>query len=284
MTRLHLLGFTPDLKGLVFTGRRGGKRGTYWVPVDKAFRQALDQLEEAREERRSGGSKRAEAGRKREAVDAALPRATPSSRLSPREVQRLLREGRSVRDVAKLAGVDEQWVERFMGPVVEEQAGVIQMTRSSYQDRARLGRSGLPIGEAVRRNLDQRKATADTLAQLEEGWSARRARAQSWTVRLRFRHRGKRRTAEWEFRKDTRAVRPRNQLARELGWWPAPTSRSKKSSAKTNRKGGKRSAPRKVTKRKPTPRKATKRKASRKATRRGTATRKAAKRPRRKRP
>ena len=274
MTRLHLLGFTPDLKGLVFSGRRGGKKGTYWVPVDKALREAVEQIDEAREERKA--ATRPKSSGRRLAVtdtqDLPLPRSQPESRLSPREVQRMLREGRSVRDVAKRAGVDEAWVERFTGPVVEEQAGVIQMTRSAYQDRQRLGRSGLPIGEAVRRNLDQRKATSDTLNQLDDGWSARRMRSQIWRVRLRFTHRGKRRSAEWEFRKDTRAVSPRNQLARELGWSPPPSSRAKKKTSAARKPAKRKTARRKPAKRKPT--------ATRKSTtrRKPTVKRKAAKR------
>jgi hypothetical protein len=48
-------------------------------------------------------------------------------------------------------------------------------------------------------------------------------------VSVRFSHRGKRRSAGWEFRKGSRQIVPRNRLASELGWWapdaPAPVVR-----------------------------------------------------------
>jgi hypothetical protein len=253
MVRLHLVGFTPDHKGLVFSGRRGGRSGTYWVPVDDSFAKAIIRLEETREEAarakvrgtrttakppagRSAKSAKdgAASGRKlsiadymrspsvTDTQDLPLPpqSARVQSKLSPREIQQLLREGRPVKDVAAEAGVEIAWVDRFLGPVVEEMTGIVAMTRRSYQSRPRLGQSGLSIGEAVRRNLEDRKASTPTIEQLEHGWDARRVKPRTWRVRLRFTHRGKRRVAEWEFRTDTRTARPRNKLATELGWWP----------------------------------------------------------------
>ncbi|HVL80737.1 MAG TPA: septation protein SepH [Actinomycetota bacterium] len=274
MIRLHLLGFTPDLKGLVFSGRRGGRTGTYWVPVDDEFWKSLQQLEGTRAERavaepKPKGRRRKLtadeltlvevrellAGRRGSPAAAEQPPAAPEpesepepekapkqeSRLSLREVQSLLREGRSVKDVADLAGVDEAWVERFTGPVMHEVRGVVAMTRAAYQQRARLGPSGLPVGDAVVRNLQDRKATQQTLEGIDEGWDARRTRTGLWRVRLRFTHRGKRRAAEWDFSKETREVHPRNDLARELGWWPSPETRAAKavrSSSESEDEGG----------------------------------------------
>lgn len=245
MVRLHLLGFTPDLKGLVFSGRRGGKSANYFVAVDEHFFEALEQLEDAREKKRGnrGGKKRK--GRRTDAIEEVvnadvldlegsravaatdaqeppLPQGVNSveSKLSPREIQKLLREGRTVKEVARRAEVDPEWIERFTGPVREERAGVIRMTRQAVLERARLGPSALRIGEAVVRNLESRSASAETLRTLDEGWDAKRIRARAWLVRLRFYHWGKTRTAEWEFDQDTRRVSGRNKLATDLGWWP----------------------------------------------------------------
>jgi hypothetical protein len=245
MIRLHLLGFTPDLKGLVFSARRGGRAGTYWVAVDPELVSALGSLEAAREEaavsRRSRAAAPAGRGRGAARTQAAaksrgragralvaVPQAPAvESRLSPREVQQLLREGRAVKDVAALAGVDTSWVERFLGPIEEERTGIIRTTKQSFQSRTRLGRSGLPIGEAVARNLTERRATPATLDSLDEGWDTRRTGPRIWRVRLRFTHRGKRRSAEWEFRTDDRSVRPRNELASGLGWAPPRQDRGR---------------------------------------------------------
>lgn len=240
MLRLHLLGFTRDLKGLVFSGKRGGKTGTYWVEVDETFARAVKQLERARKKGKAGqpsdgqpdeplvfkGAKRVPKQEPEPAVtdtqDLPLPREKPKSisRLSPREIQQLLREGKSVDDVAKRAGVDEAWVDRFLGPVLEERAGVIRRTQEAYQRRARLGASGVPIGVAVRRNLEARRANERTLQQLDDSWEARRMGSGIWRVKLRFSHRGRRLVADWELGKDSAEIRPRNKLASELGWRP----------------------------------------------------------------
>ncbi|HVE92828.1 MAG TPA: septation protein SepH, partial [Actinomycetota bacterium] len=222
--------------------------GTYWVPVNDAFMRALDQLETARREAAGTAPKKgaakaaaaaASAGGRQAPAEAAvaevlelLPKrqlralrevATTAeraqSKLTPKDIQQMLREGRTVKEVAAQAGVEEAWVERFEGPVLHEMAGMIQMTRDGYQTRPRLGRSGLSVGRAIQRNLIDRKATSQTLAELEDGWEARRTNTRAWRVRLRFTHRGKRRLAEWELLREEGTVRPRNQLARELGWW-----------------------------------------------------------------
>lgn len=262
MVRLHLLGFTPDLKGLVFSGRRGGKRVNYFVPVDDRFFEALEQLEEAREKKAGGRTSGTRKGRRKaddetleEVVNAdlldlegsralaatdpqelPLPRGANSveSKLSPGEIQKFLREGRSVAEVARRAEVEREWIERFTGPVREERAGVIRMTRQATLERPRLGRSGLRIGDAVVRNLESRKATAETLRNLEEGWDAKRVRPKAWLVRLRFYHRGKNRTAEWELNRDTNRVEARNKLGTELGWWPRPEQQRERSEAETD--------------------------------------------------
>jgi hypothetical protein len=53
-----------------------------------------------------------------------------------------------------------------------------------------------------------------------------------WRVRLRFVHRNKRHSADWELRKDTGEVRPRNALAIDLGWRPPPADRSRSTESK----------------------------------------------------
>ena len=61
---------------------------------------------------------------------------------------------------------------------------------------------GVPTGrfnEAVRRNLEERRAPLETIERLDDAWDARLARSGGWRVFVRFNHRGKRRTAEWEF-------------------------------------------------------------------------------------
>jgi DUF3071 family protein len=227
MARLYLLGFTNDLKGVVFGPRRNSKKATSWVPIDAEFMKAVDKLERARKDRDAPtrGGKR----RRRAAVDTDLAEAKPpplpavgrsqtTSKLPVSEIQQLLRQGRSAKSVAEAAKVSLAWVERLAEPVMTERAGVVLLAQRARMPRPRLGVSGLSVGDAVERNLEERRASPDTLESLV--WDARAFHAGGWRVWLSFEHRGKRRRAEWELGRDRRQIKPRNRLAAQLGWWP----------------------------------------------------------------
>jgi DUF3071 family protein len=239
MVRLYLLGFTHDLKGVVFSQRRGGKTGTFWVPIDDAFMGAVGKLEQARRDRdRSSGSD-GRPGRAKDLVglkdlptrSRALPpvgRSEPRTGLPASEIQQMLRQGKSIKTVVAAAKTEVAWVERLAEPVLTERIGVVRLAQRAYMLRPRLGTAGLQLGEAVRRNLEERRATTDTIEGLDDAWDAKATASGKWRVWVRFSHRGKRRSAEWEFRKSSRQIVPRNRLATELGWWapdappPAP--------------------------------------------------------------
>jgi hypothetical protein len=222
MKRLYLLGFTHDLKGVVFGQRKGAKTATMWVPIDDSFNDAVKKLEKARADK-AGGRKKKDEAPAPEPDDRPLPpvgRSQAASGMRPREIQQLLREGRSVNSVADVSKASRAWVERLAEPVLAERHGVVQMAQQANMPRPRLGPSGLPLGEAVRRNLEERRAPLETIERLDDAWDARLARAGGWRVFVRFNHRGKRRTAEWEFHKGRRQILPKNRLAGQLGWWP----------------------------------------------------------------
>ncbi len=240
MVRLYLLGFTHDLKGVVFSQRRAGKSGSFWVPIDEGFLAAVDKLHHAREERggqvegsnegRSGGKgRRSPYGGK--VVDLkGLPAAPRSRSLPPvgrsvarsglpaSEIQQMLREGKSIKTVMAAAKTELAWVERLAEPVITERLGVVRLAQRAYMLRPRLGTSGLQLGDAVARNLEERGVDG-----LDDVWDAKATRSGVWRIWIRYTHRGKRRSAEWEFRKGSRQITARNRLASELGWWtPEP--------------------------------------------------------------
>ncbi|MEX2540054.1 MAG: septation protein SepH [Actinomycetota bacterium] len=233
MNRLFLLGFTNDLKGVVFSQRRGSKQAKFWVPIDAKFLDAVKKLDRVRADRSASPARKTKAGRQVPDAAAERFRAMPPSRPLPAvgrsqatsgmpasEIQQLLREGRSVKSVSEAAKVSPGWVERLAHPVLVERNGVVRMAQRAVMPRPRLGPSGLPIGEAVFRNLEERRATPETIEELEDAWDARASRAGDWRVSLRFTHRGRRRLAEWSFHKGKHEIHPRNRLAAELGWWP----------------------------------------------------------------
>lgn len=225
MKRLHLLGFTHDLKGVVFAERRGAKKATVWVPVDEAFGEALRKLERARADKAEPGKAKKRKDEPLPEPDVARPlppvgRSPVASGMRPSEIQQLLREGRTINSVADASKASRAWVERLAEPVIAERIGVVRMAQNAMMPRPRLGPSGLPLGEAVRRNLQERRAPLETIERLDDAWDARLKRAGGWRVFVRFNHRGKRRTAEWEFHKGRREILPKNRLAGQLGWWP----------------------------------------------------------------
>jgi len=231
MVRLYLLGFTHDLKGVVFGQKRGGKTAAFWIPIDDTFLDAVDKLERARQEAAGAKSKKTAKGKgkarptraeeRKERVS--LPpvgRSQSTTGLPAAEIQQLLRQGRSVNAVVEAAKAPRAWVERLLEPVMAERIGVVRLAQRSMMVRPRLGRSGMQLGDAVLRNLEERRAPMDTIEGLDDAWDARAGASGRWRVWVKFYHRGKRRTAEWEFRKDTRGVTPRNRLGAQLGWWP----------------------------------------------------------------
>ena len=112
MQRLYLLGFTQDLKGIVFTERKGGRTATFWVPVDEALLTAIDKLGGARSDRsmrKTGGEKAAPAPapapeeKSERVLLPAVGRSESSSKISVSEIQQLLRMGRTIETVTKAA-------------------------------------------------------------------------------------------------------------------------------------------------------------------------------------
>lgn len=140
----------------------------------------------------------------------------PMSMLSPRQIQSLLRAGKTVKAVAKLAECDEAWVQRWLVPIEAERSKVIEAAQRGRLTKARLGPSRDPLGEAVRRNL--RTKGVDPSDESVEWTAARRDGDSEWTVTVRYRSRGRPQQAVWGFDPDTDEVTARNPLAAEIAW------------------------------------------------------------------
>jgi hypothetical protein len=175
------------------------------------------------------------------------------SRLSPREIQALLRAGKSPKQVAKLAGTDESLVRRWLPPILAEREQVLIGVTTARVSKARLGPSREPVGDAVRRNLADKGVSLDDE---ETTWRVlRRDGDDVWTVELRYRSRGRAQRAIWRFDPETRELDPRNALATEIAW-VRPRSGAKASGRATaKRSSGTRSAAKKTSARKATAKK-----------------------------
>jgi hypothetical protein len=149
------------------------------------------------------------------------PEIPARSRLTPAEIQALIRSGRGIRAVATAAGTPLDWVRYLAEPIHEERRGIVRQMLTRRQERARLGLSASTIGESILENLRSRGIRgAETV--MEEGFTAFRPDGREWRVRLVFRHRGRRHTASWSFDAQTRQVTPLNSLATSLGWRRPP--------------------------------------------------------------
>ena len=186
------------------------------------------------------------------------PSPSRGSRLSPREIQALLRMGRTPAAVAKQAGVEESWVQRWLPPIEAERARIIAAARSARIDKARKGVSADTLGDAVDRHLAAKKAE-------DVDWSAtRRDGHPYWMVAVRYRSRGKARRARWRFDPDTREIEPEDVASGDLAWTPRPGTRDVASrTTSSSKRGG--------AKKKATTRKATKKTAAKSSTAKKTA-------------
>jgi len=199
------------------------------------------------------------------------PEIPAKSKLTPAEIQTLIRAGRGIRSVANLAGTPVDWVRYLAEPIQEERRGIVRQMLTRRQERARLGLSESTIGEAIMENLRARGIRAPEVI-VDEGFTAFRPDGREWRVRLVFEHRGRRQTATWSFDTQTRQVTPMNSLATSLGWrrpqardgegaaQPARPRRSSRGRARTLKGSGRKRA---TSSRKRSTRKTTRRRSGR---------------------
>ena len=197
--RLYVVGFTTDHEGLVLSARRGTKSGGWTVNVDADLEEAVAAVLKERGE----------------AAESRIPRA--ESQLSVREMQQRLRSGQSIQQVARAAGVSDEWVARFAIPIQAEQTQVVRQAFDLTFSKQRLGISAQPLGVAVWWNLQDRSVILDE-EQWESGWSAFQVREQQWVVRFEYEARKRRQVAEWEVDLRGGTLNSRNRLATDLGF------------------------------------------------------------------
>lgn len=216
MIKLHLVGFTTDLRNLIFARRRGAEAGNYLLEIDERLLLTLEEVAKLEEEAKAGSISLP----LREDAIPPPPEPPPPppkpSKLSPREIQSLLREGKTTEQVARLADTDVSWVERFTGPIIAERAGIADLAKVQWIAKPRLGKSELKVGEAVEKNLAERHVPIPPEV-LDEGWDAVK-RDGHWHVTFRYFSRGRTKEATFSFDPATREVKATNPLAYELGW------------------------------------------------------------------
>lgn len=212
--QLHLVGFTTDHKGLILGTRRGTDEGSYVVALDRAF---VDQVEQLL--RLQAGESAGDSGSGASANGSALLLRRPKteSKLTPRQVQTLLRSGRTVNEIAEEAGMSEEWVGRFAAPVLAEQARVIERATGLAYIRPKIGPSTQALGESVIWNLAERGIILSGEA-IEDAWTSFQQPDGGWVVRVAYLAERRRQHADWTIDMGKGVLKAVNRLANELGF------------------------------------------------------------------
>ena len=168
MRELHVVALSEDGRSVVLALREDAARGEFRVALDDRLVSAV----------------RGELVR---------PGTAAAPSISPRDIQARLRDGESVEEIAASAGVPVGRVERFAGPVLAEIDRVISGAHRGFVQRARLGPSDLPLGQAV----EQRLSEAAGVKPDSVRWTARRREGGAWLVEVSWIARSRRRTGGW---------------------------------------------------------------------------------------
>jgi hypothetical protein len=210
LTVLRPVGLSDDGRSVILDTRTRGK-GSFRIAIDERL---VAQLVAARE--RLDSVPEPVSAEPVPPPTARVPAA--ESKLTIKDIQAFLREGRSVESVARKAGVDPSWVERFEGPIIWERDGMARRAQRATLVRSRRGPSEFPLGESVEVNLKRRRI-AISQEEVDAGWdSVKELRSTTWKVRFTFTSRSRARVAEWRFDPETSEVTAINELANELGW------------------------------------------------------------------
>ncbi|WP_322761684.1 septation protein SepH [Frankia sp. Cr2] len=129
------------------------------------------------------------------------------SALTPREIQARLRAGETTAEVARVAGIPVERVERYEGPVLAERARVVQEARAALLPKDPGGAPGRPLGEVVDARLMAAQDDPDGAQ-----WDAWRRVDGIWLVQLT----SESRCARWTWDPVVRRVRPHDDAARAL--------------------------------------------------------------------
>ena len=132
------------------------------------------------------------------------------SQLTPREIQTRIRAGHSVDEVAAIAGISTDRVERYAVPVIAERGHVVEQAQRAPARRATGGKAP-SLTEVVEARLAEQRANADSAE-----WDAFRADDDRWTVRLSYLAGGRSRVATWSFDPRGRVLAPADDEARWL--------------------------------------------------------------------
>lgn len=150
---------------------------------------------------RIGEALRAAVRRDRPALG--MIRAAEAGALRPKDIQAMLRSGRSAEDISEMSQIPVDHVRRYEGPVLAEREWTAQRARTFH-----VGRGGPALEQIVTERLAARQASPDT------AWDAWRRSDGTWALELTFSAAGRTRQAHWVVDLDNRTVTAKDDEAR----------------------------------------------------------------------
>ena len=191
MRELELDGIHDDGEHLLLVDSDGER---YTLRIDRALRAAVRSDRPARN----------------------MIQAADSAPVRPREIQAMLRSGRSAEDIADASEIPLERVRRYEGPVLAEREWTASRARTFP-----VGRGGPALQDVVAERLAAREATGETAC---DAW---RRQDGTWTLELTFSAGGRTRQAHWVADIDNRTVSPVDDEARWISDEDAPSEPSR---------------------------------------------------------
>lgn len=150
------------------------------------------------------------------------PAAKPEGpRVPPRQIQQLIRAGRTVAEVVEQTGADAETVARFEGPILAERGYIVDQARAvSVRLQPQidpLSRDGATFGSTIDDRLEQLGAS-------EIRWDAWKDPETGWHVGLDFLTEDVARNALWNFDPRSHTLQPASPAAITLSQQGEPTS------------------------------------------------------------
>lgn len=184
MTELNLQGTADDGATLVLADANGEQ---YTLPIDDELFSAV-RRDRAR---RAGGP-------------------APGEPVRPRDIQALIRSGMTAEEVAEVTGADIEQVRTYEHPVLAERRHIAELAgRCLVYPQNGIDDSPRPLAELADERLELREVDLESIS-----WDAWKAQTGAWHVELSFTAADSRRSAAWEFRRNS--VRPLDDEARWL--------------------------------------------------------------------
>lgn len=139
------------------------------------------------------------------------PGAEEASPLTPREVQALMRAGRSASDIAAQTDWAIERIQRYEGPILAEREHIASLAQASTVRSHERSQTPPTLGQRVTNRLEVRGVSSKDIV-----WDATRPEGGRWTVAVNFTAGARSRSAHWHFDVQARGLEAMDDEARWL--------------------------------------------------------------------